>query len=278
MNYDRQSSFTESDATNDSNNNFNYFTTDETLKTSGGGANLKLGVIFKPIESVRLGLSFHSPTWYQLKDVYTAAVTTDLEGYGGSGIKTQSSTDFNNGMAGEFNYYYTTPWRAAFGAAYVFREESDVHQQRGYVSADVEYVNYTASSFRAQSSTDQASTDYFHTLNQKIDGVFKSAVNIRIGGELKFNTIMVRAGYAFYGNPYTANFFNNKTSDIVKANHMNLSAGLGWRDKGIFVDLTAIYRISKDAYYPYRLDQSVFSPASINSNGVNVLATVGFKF
>ena len=39
--------------------------------------------------------------------------------------------------------------------------------------------------------------------NRAIDqALYKSAPNLRVGGELKFNTLMVRLGGAYYGNPY----------------------------------------------------------------------------
>lgn len=38
------------------------------LHTFGTGYNFKLGVIIKPINEVRLGVAFHTPTYYSLKD------------------------------------------------------------------------------------------------------------------------------------------------------------------------------------------------------------------
>ena len=64
LNYTRNASYKESDATSNPNNNFNYFQFDETLQTKGVGVNAKLGVIFKPVENVRLGLAF--PHAYRL--------------------------------------------------------------------------------------------------------------------------------------------------------------------------------------------------------------------
>ena len=56
--------------------------------------------------------------------------------------KLQSSRDFNNGEAGEFQYDYTNPMRFMFGISYIFQEVEDVKQQRGFISADVEFLNY----------------------------------------------------------------------------------------------------------------------------------------
>ena len=106
LNYNRDAHYKESDASGNPNNNFNYFEANETLNTKGVGINAKLGVIYKPVEDVRLGLAFHTPTAYELTDKYSAEVITDLEGYGGAGIKKQSSLDLNNGQLLETKYYF----------------------------------------------------------------------------------------------------------------------------------------------------------------------------
>ena len=147
IDYERTSTYTETDATTNPNNDFNYFKTEEYLKTSGLGINLKMGMIFKPVEYIRLGLAVHTPTFYNLEDRYATTVTTDVEGYTGSGPQTQSSRDFNNGQNGEFTYDMLNPWRLMAGFSYVFREEKDITRQKGFISADVEWVSYKGSSF-----------------------------------------------------------------------------------------------------------------------------------
>lgn len=275
LSYSRTSTFTESDATTDTDNDFNYFTAIDYLKTDGVGASIKLGIMAKPTEALRVGLSFHSPSWYSFKDTYTADLVTDTEGY--EGVKRQSSLDLNEGYAGEFNYRYRTPMKLALGASYFFGTLGDVKTQNGFISADVEYVDYRQANMSAQNSN-TADKEYFQSLNNTIDQVFKSAVNARIGGELKFETVMVRAGFAYYGNPYTNTFFYNNPGHTVAASRTSVTGGLGWRNKGMFVDLACVYQMIKDGYYPYELDTTEFDIARIKANQVNVLLTLGFKF
>ncbi|MEO6453869.1 MAG: aromatic hydrocarbon degradation protein [Ginsengibacter sp.] len=269
VNYDRRITFRESDATTNTSNNFNYFEAMETLQTKGFGVNAKVGVIYKPVEYVRLGLAFHSPTFYELTDKYTAAITSDLEGYGGGDrIKTQASELFTNDAPGESKYRLTTPWKVIASASYVFREVENVKKQRAFITADVEYVNYKASGFSVEDINDISSKNYFTQLNKTIDDQYKSAINVRLGGELKFNTFMFRLGGAYYSNPYK----NEKASRI------RLGGGLGYRNKGVFVDLTYVYSVNKDVHYPYRLqDNNSYNPAYIKNNAGNIVATVGFK-
>ena len=266
LNFKRNSTFKESDATGSFSNHFNNFLANETLETKGFGVNAKLGLIYKPVEYVRLGIAFHSPTFYELTDKYTTEIITDLEGYGGAGLKRQSSLDFNNNQPGLLKYNLSTPWRIIGSASYVFREVENVKRQRAFITADVEYVDYKSASFTA--TDDNIDTkNYFIDLNSAIKQQYKGAINARLGGELKFNTIMFRLGGAYYGNPY-----KNEKADKVK-----LSGGLGYRDKGFFVDLTYVYAMNKDANYPYRLQDKPNDPASIKNNAGNIVATIGFK-
>jgi hypothetical protein len=276
LSYTRTSTFSEDDATNNPNNDFNYFEAQDYLKTAGTGISIKLGIILKPVDALRVGLSFHSPTWYSFKDTYTAAISADTEGYAGE--QTQYSTDYTQGYPGEYNYRYRTPMRVGAGLAYIFGAEGDVKAQKGFLSADIEYISYKNAAFKAEGGSSADDRSYFVDLNKVINNVFKSAVNVKIGGELKFETIMVRAGFNYYGNPYASNYFYNKQQDITNASRMNISGGLGWRNKGMFVDLTYIHQIITDAYYPYVLDVGEFSPAKVNSTVGNILLTVGFKF
>jgi hypothetical protein len=78
---------------------------------------------------------------------------------------------------------------------------------------------------------------------------------------------MVRLGGAYYGNPY-----QHETSNAVK-----VTGGLGYRNKGIFLDLAYVYSMNKDVNYPYLLQDKPNTPAYLKTNKGNVVATIGFK-
>ena len=81
---------------------------------------------------------------------------------------------------------------------------------------------------------------------------------------------MARAGFAYFSNPYK--------DKSVKGNKMNISGGLGYRDKGRFIDLTYVHQLVKDVYYPYRLEDNQFYPVDVKGGAGNIILTVGFKF
>ncbi|HWJ91537.1 MAG TPA: hypothetical protein VNR87_10530 [Flavisolibacter sp.] len=156
--------------------------------------------------------------------------------------------------------------------SYVIREIQDVTKQRGFITADVEYVNYKASSFSvdATDDTDESTRTYLKQLNKAIDNAYKGAFNFRVGGELKFTTVMARLGAAYYGNPY-------KDINGEKGSKWNFSGGLGYRNKGFFVDATYILGLNRDVNFAYRLQSARYSGASLKNSTGNVLLTVGFK-
>ncbi len=270
LRYERESSFTEADATDDATNQFDFATFSENLTTSGTGLNLKLGAIYKPVEHVRLGFAFHTPTYYRLTDRYSSSITTNTEGF--QGQLTQSSRDFTGGEDAEFQYWYFTPYRVMVSGSYVLREVEDVRNQKGFITADIEYVNYKASSFTTSPDGDNSSTtkEYLKSLNRAIDRAYKGAFNFKLGGELKFTTVMVRLGGAFYGNPY-------KDLAGEKGHRFQLTGGLGYRNKGMFIDVAYVHTMGKDVHFGYRLDSSPFRGASIKNTGGSAVLTLGFK-
>lgn len=268
VNYQRFTKYTETDPSGDPNNNFNSFELNDYLTTKGFGINARLGVIFKPQDAVRLGLAIHTPTFYTLTDHESTDLTSNTEQY--AGINKVSSTFFTGDQEGKTLYTASTPWKAIFSGSYVFREVNDIHRQRGFITADIEYIGYPGSNFKADGENiTSEDLQYYNDLKSVIKNSYKSAVNYRLGGELKFNTIMFRLGGSYYGNPY-------KGQDL-QSHLMQVAGGLGYRNHGIFVDLTYVHNLNKDVNFPYRLSDKQNTYAMQQNTRGNILMTVGFK-
>lgn len=270
MNYQRRNEFVEADMTENPNNNFEDAVINENFSTRGLGVNLKLGVIYKPQEFWRLGFAFHSPTVYSLTDRNNVTIAVNTEGR--NGYQYQGTEDVTGGPA-EFKYLYVSPYRLIGSVSYVLREIEDVTKQRGFITADIEYINHSASSYSIDedyAETDASDEAYLKSLNTAIDNAYKGAFNFRAGAELKFTTIMVRAGAAYYGNPY------KKIKD-EEGSRTTFSGGLGYRNKGFFIDLTYIHSLNKDVHYAYRLQNGAYSGARLNNTNGQIVATVGIK-
>ncbi len=272
VNYKSNMEFTESDTSANNMNGFKSFTYTDNFQTTGIGFNLKLGVIYKPREYIRLGLALHTPSVFFMADERTASLTTNLETPSGQPETfAASSLLFTNNQPGESRYLQSSAWKAIASASYVFRELENVKKQKGFISADIEYVNHKGSRFNsnAEAPTEKEKV-YYKELNNVVKDFYKGAFNFRVGGEVKFNIIMARLGFGYYMNPYKDAAF--------KANRMLLSGGLGYRHKGMFVDLTYVHNISKDADFPYRLQDRLNTFATSKQTLGNAVATVGWKF
>lgn len=266
LKYKREAIYREEDESGASNNDFAFFEADEILETKGVGINLKLGVMYKPSDDLQVGLSFFTPTFYQMTDLYDMAITTDPEGFEGQGTLTQNSAYLNNDNFLRATYNMVTPLRTILSGTYFFGTGEMMAQQKGFITADIEYVNYKGSNF-LDANNDQAYKDYYRELNGIIDNLYKGALNARIGGELKLNTVMLRLGGAYYGNPY-----QNEQTDLFK-----ISGGIGYRYRGFYVDLAYTHGIHNTVEYPYRLDRVNVPPALLNNAASNLALTFGFK-
>jgi len=271
VNYQRNSMYSESDGTGSNNNNFGSASYHEDYSVKGLGLNVKLGLIFKPADFVRIGLGIHSPTLYGLKDNVSTKLVTDVEQLFGSGkgVDSVNSEVFYNGQSPEFKYDLISPWKIMVSGSYVLHEVNDVSKQKGFITADIEYVTHKSSKY--SSAEENGDNSYYNGVNTAIKSVYKNAFNFRVGGELKFKTIMTRLGFALFGRPYQ--------ESALKARRMNISGGLGYRNKGIFVDLAYVHSLNRDVNFPYRVEsprENTF--ADLKDNNGNVLLTVGFKF
>ncbi len=255
----------------DANNKTNRFDVayfDDDLVTKGMGINVKAGIVVKATDNFRFGFAAHTPTFYTLSDTYSAAAGTDVENYPTHNGKHAYDVVSNKDLV--YDYALHTPYKLIGSFSYFLGNVNDVASQKGFISGDVEYVNYMASNFRNASDNSSDNRDYFSGLNKAIDNAYKGAINARLGTELKFNTFMARFGGAYYGNPYKD--IAGEEGRVVQA-----STGFGYRNKGFFVDLGYTHSFTNDAVFPYRLQTNPVNPATIKGSHSRILLTLGFK-
>ena len=174
VDYERFTKYRESNPSGNPDNNFDYFESNDYLTTKGFGVNAKLGLIFKPQEAIRLGLAVHTPTFYTLTNRQTTDITSATENYTSQPVRKVSSTDLTGGEQGETLYTATGPWKAIFSGSYVIREVNDTRRQKGFITADIEYVGYPGSSFKADGQTvTSEDQNYYAGLNTIIKNPIK---------------------------------------------------------------------------------------------------------
>jgi|TARA_R110000737_G_scaffold161270_2_gene189160 long-subunit fatty acid transport protein len=198
---------------------FNY---DYHLNTRGSGFNLKLGAIYLPQDNIRLGLAFHSATYYTLTDKTDADMVTVLAN------ETNTVPDSLKPF-GDYNYRLRTPPKIVGSVAYIFGTH-------GCISVDVEYVNYRWANLRSTKDVENYQTYDFTNENATAKALLKHALNVRLGGELVLNSIFfVRGGMRFSGNAY------NSVIGVETGIDKSYSAGLGYKRGNLAMDISYRY-------------------------------------
>ncbi|MHA4807638.1 hypothetical protein ACX0G9_06010 [Flavitalea flava] len=275
LSYTRTQTYFESDASGNTNNDFDSYTYKETYSSKGWGLNAKLGVLYRPNNSWRFGLAVHTPSMFGITDkIHSSMVTRteNLTSYKQVSISSDTLDMLSNiNPVNSVNYNLYTPWKFLFSTSYVFGGGSaNVKQQKGFVTADIEYITTGSPRFRTADNGDGSDNSYYDAVNQAIKNSYKGTLGARFGGELKLSTFMARAGVAYYSNPYEGS--------VLKADRLFLSGGLGYRNKGMFIDLTYIQAFNRDVNFPYILADTKNEYASLKESGGTVMLTVGFKF
>lgn len=245
---------------------------------NGTGFNLKLGLIFKPINEIRIGVAFHSPTWYTLSnnavgDVDYYFASTNANG----GVDEISGYEYTDN--GYYNFRLNTPWKFMVGAAGVIGSSA-------IISADYEYQAYNKMTMSEQGYYGQYIGN--DVVNNDIQNYYKAANIFRVGLEYRVTpSFSVRAGYNYTSSAcseYTLNggeIVTAGTDPAFTIGHDSnaVSLGLGYRYKIFFIDAAYVYRNKKSTYKAFTDYNNVFAPqASLTQATNSVVFTLGFKF
>jgi hypothetical protein len=253
-NYSLNSNYTETDEA-DAVPYFNSLTLNETVRSEAVGFNMKLGLIYRATQALRIGAAFHTPSFLAINDSFKSDFSyayTD-----GNGPSTTSATSPD----GLFDYKLNTPFRTSVGAAYLFGS-------RGFLSGDVEIVDYANAVFNFTSDVNSASNAALEReLNRDIEQAYTSAVNLKVGGEFAHEELRLRAGMQRYGNP------NAKGGD----DRMIYTAGIGYRGDDFYLDLAYRKIQSTFSISPYQAGGNTLVARSDAQNN-DFLLTLGFRF
>jgi len=227
---------------------FNYtFHYDNT----GTGYGLKLGGIFKPLEILRVGIAFHSPTVFRINEYVHDNMTSKFDD--GGKYESENNPD-------RYNYALTTPFRVIGGVALQVKKLA-------LLSADYEYIDYGIAKF----SETGDGYDYGNK-NLAIKNTLGPVSNFRLGAEFRLSRIYLRGGYGYYGKAFKQNSDINRDLD-----YNSLSFGGGFREQNIFIDFGYASLSNPQRYILY--DSSIETAVSdIDTRRNMFTVTFGYKF
>ena len=216
-------------------NPFNRLRYEENLSTSGFGLNFKAGATAKLGKKVRIGLAYHSPSWFRLQDDYSTAMQYEYFNTSDENVTLRAESP-----DGSFDYLLKTTSKVIASAGTLF----SFGEFKGFVNADAEFQNYRSANFDFTINDSSPDTfNYQEEVNDDIDGELTNALSLRVGAELAYQKFRVRVGLNGQGSPYLIddNSFVRKT----------LSGGLGYRGDRFYIDFAAYSFTDAEGYYPY---------------------------
>jgi hypothetical protein len=231
---------------------FKNFTYTDHYENKGTGYSFKLGAILKPIETIRIGVAFHSPTWYRINEYFYEDITSNFTDGG--------KYEFSNDPL-RYQYALATPFRILTGIAVQIKKFA-------LLSADYEFVDYSIAKFS------QTGDGYDYSVkNMNIKNSLKSTSNIRVGGEFRLNKLYLRGGYGYYGKAFKPG------EDNQNLDYTSFSLGAGFREQNISIDFGYTNFRYSSVYVLYPLEGNL-APATSNLSTVENMftLTMGYKF
>ena len=219
------------------------------LVTQGKGISFQVGAIRK-FKSFRLGISYHSPTWYSLWDQTSQYLETQS-----IDIDNTNYTDIVNPRITNIypKYRIATPSTLTFSSAIIVGK-------LGLISIDLETKDFSNTKVNPRRD--------FGIINNEINTSLQKTLNLRLGTEFRLNKISLRAGYNKNQSPYKKSF------KVKDANSYSFGIGL---DLGSTILNLSHKTIESEKNYQL-FDTGLTDSALINTtNSISSLSVI-FKF
>ena len=250
--YNRNATYSEIDV-DDRIYYWNSFTLNENLDASGTGYNFKIGMIYKPLDWLRIGGAIHTPTFWDVDETFSTSLDREFD-------VADEDANYAESPVSDFTYSLTTPFKAMGSLGLVIKKNA-------ILSVDYEFVDYSQMRLRSEKAGE------FDDANDVIDNDFTSTYNLRAGAEYRLGMLSLRAGYGLYGSPYANDNYGKDASISV------ISGGVGINSGNFFVDFA--YSRSMKEYTKYLYDTYTNEAkvgADMESVSARMLLTLGMRF
>lgn len=306
MYYDENYDYSEY-ASLDNTGSLDNFGTKQKLAIDGSGFNFKVGVTVRPVDWLRVGVAYHSPSWMRVRE--RSFNEFSLVHFNDTGYAYSDTPYLDN------SYDMSTPSKLLAGISFTIAKiiiisadyERSWYRSMGYTSNINTYGLRMPNQFTIFDNyptyVNNIDANGNVNLNAMIDNSYQTTNNFRVGVEVQpVNGLFVRAGYSYSQSPYAEKAYDmydaqmlqdfgiNSKTDLKKYGEIQqISAGLGYRNRGFGVDLTYVYGSygelpTKNYYYNAPdVNDTVYNVQSpgytVNHKYLHqIMATLLFKF
>lgn len=261
---------------------------------NGTGFNYQLGLIVKPIQELRLGIAFHTPTYFNLtENFYAERVDYDYPFKDGNYF---AETNDGNPTYNKINLQ--TPWKVIVSAAGVIGSKAIISMDYEWNSTrDMKYTEANDYSWGWNDWDDWGYYSYNaptpeQEANNQIKVMYRNTNTIRVGAEYRvLPSLSLRAGYSWTSSPVTREAKDQLTNVPTAGTLANfrldnntqyITCGLGYRYGGWYIDAAYVWKHMSSTFQPFAADPSnvaatLMDPKVTFCNSQIVLST-GFRF
>lgn len=251
-------------------------------RISGTGINLKLGATFRPVDFLRIGIAYHTPTYYSLSMRYDAEMWSRTYSAGNNpdgydlGPNGYMYDNVYSGVwedAGPYGWGFRSPSRLLTGVAVTLAK-------RVIISADYERSWYQ--SIRLKKSPINGLT------YPVVEDLFKGSNTVRVGAEgMVMPWLALRAGYIWSGSTLRNDYKDVILTHPIVKQQSYITAGIGIKfNRSVYLDLA--YQYNTTNYTPFKTFYAIDSVDAANDIESRLyavrtkrhiaVATLGFRF
>lgn len=267
---------------------------DNYKKMTGSGWKMSFGVIFKPVNELRIGAAIHTPTYWSVDEDYVGSV--DYSYYDPAYPK--STEDPKNPYAGyeetdyaTFSWKLRSPWRFMVGVAGVIGNSAIIsvdYERQAYNDMKVKHAVYDNYGY----VNDYVESDY---VNSDIKNYTRGVNILRIGAEYRVTPqFSLRAGYNYQTSQIKSEAADGNLEVITSGTDpsysldkdtQNISFGLGYKFGPCYLDATYMHSNRKSTLHPYTnyiadgSNNLVAAPKyDVSQNNNSIVLTFGYRF
>lgn len=233
-------------------------------RIEGSGFAYKVGFIVKPVNWLRIGGAFHTPTWYYIRDWSEATVS-----YKHDGQHLSKGTPVADGWMN-----LESPLKALGSVGFVLGKF-------GFIGFDYQYTNYSTGLILRnrdnaidpeQADMNEAAKNALTDLHSfRIGMEFKpiEALSLRLGGGYSLPFTKAEASRPYYPNDVRcdADFYNEKSA-------YNATCGIGYRIGRHAIDIAYVWQVNESDYYSF----GGADPTTLRSVRNQVILSYGVRF
>ena len=236
-----------------------YWFLDTYYEATGSGINFKIGAIAALTDYVRVGLAFHTPTFYSVKEYFSEDI-----GY--------KDDYFDDPRESSYRSNLQTPLKLQGSLGFIIGK-------RAVVGLEYQFENFSAMRISSDGILDQASKNLINS-EMGITHTAKAGVEVKV-----VEGLSLRAGFAYASSPsiqlkekdYDNPEYFQPYPLVQPQNTFYYTGGIGYKGKYFYADLAYMHQAKKEILFPY-LPQQEFAPYDLTLHNHNITATLGFRF